>query len=305
MTVYDDIARGFNPLQGLEDSARINLEGAQLKHEMDTAEKKGQIQAEDRQNKLNQQSFENTMEVQELMSSMDEEQRKRFQQSVEDMARIGDFVENQPEPEVAYQRALPYLAQKYPDSDFPKQYDHESMAMLRAMVTPIKELFANDTFGAPVKALDEAGNPAFIQANKEGEVKPVEGYVPLSQQLGMSSKLTTAQQVNNEMIDAARRSLESRNLDPGKIKENTQEYGSTGRINSDYDPQLSKLLNLALKRKAGEDPEFEGLFGKYYGGQTTGQGTEQPPVPGARKAPDGLWYVEDPNNPGGFLRVEQ
>lgn len=29
-----------------------------------------------------------------------------------------------------------------------------------------------------------------------------------------------------------------------------------------------------------------------------------PPVQGARKAPDGYWYVPDPNRPGKFLRVE-
>lgn len=31
--------------------------------------------------------------------------------------------------------------------------------------------------------------------------------------------------------------------------------------------------------------------------------SEQPPVPGARKAPDGNWYVPDPNNPGKYLLV--
>jgi len=31
---------------------------------------------------------------------------------------------------------------------------------------------------------------------------------------------------------------------------------------------------------------------------------EQPPVAGARKAPDGEWYVEDPNSPSGLSRVD-
>jgi hypothetical protein len=34
-------------------------------------------------------------------------------------------------------------------------------------------------------------------------------------------------------------------------------------------------------------------------------GEEAPPVAGARKAPDGRWYVPDPQRPGQFLRVDQ
>lgn len=319
MTLYDEIARGFNPLKGLEDSARINLEGAHLKHQMDAAEKKEGMAAEDRQNKLNQQAFENNLDVQKLIGSMDEKQREQFQRSMEDIVKIGDFVESQPDPQAAYQKALPYLQQKYPDSSFPKQYDSESMAMLRAMVTPLKQLFANETYGAPVEGLDNEGNPAFFQANKEGDVKPIDDYVPLSQRLGMSD-VTPAQGAKNEAIDIARRALRSRNLDQDKIKSATQQYTDTGRTNQDYDPQLSGLLKLALTRKVGEDPEFEALYGQFYGksapqegpvggtqeGTTGGtqQGEEQPPIQGARKAPDGNWYIEDPNNPGKYLRVE-
>src|SRR6266404_2687356 len=32
---------------------------------------------------------------------------------------------------------------------------------------------------------------------------------------------------------------------------------------------------------------------------------EEPPYPGAQKAPDGQWYVKDPKNPGKYLRVKQ
>ncbi|MEW7987904.1 MAG: hypothetical protein AB2799_19125 [Candidatus Thiodiazotropha sp.] len=35
MSLYDQIARGFNPLQGLENQARIRLEGEQLKNELE------------------------------------------------------------------------------------------------------------------------------------------------------------------------------------------------------------------------------------------------------------------------------
>ena len=33
--------------------------------------------------------------------------------------------------------------------------------------------------------------------------------------------------------------------------------------------------------------------------------TEQPPMPNAKKAPDGKWYVPDPNRPGKYLRIDQ
>jgi hypothetical protein len=42
------------------------------------------------------------------------------------------------------------------------------------------------------------------------------------------------------------------------------------------------------------------------GGEVGGPGGQgAPPVPNARKAPDGHWYVDDPNKPGGYLRVDQ
>ena len=39
------------------------------------------------------------------------------------------------------------------------------------------------------------------------------------------------------------------------------------------------------------------------GGQPQGQASQRSPVPGARQAPDGNWYVPDPNRPGKYLRV--
>jgi hypothetical protein len=30
---------------------------------------------------------------------------------------------------------------------------------------------------------------------------------------------------------------------------------------------------------------------------------DMPPVPGARKAPDGYWYLPDPTRPGKYLRL--
>lgn len=38
-------------------------------------------------------------------------------------------------------------------------------------------------------------------------------------------------------------------------------------------------------------------------GRSPSAGPESPPAPGARKAPDGKWYVRDPNRPGKYLMV--
>ncbi|MCU7862428.1 MAG: hypothetical protein KZQ92_00440 [Candidatus Thiodiazotropha sp. (ex Lucinoma borealis)] len=304
MSLYDQIAKGFNPLQGLESAANVNLKGAQLKHEFEKAARKDEIAADDRQNKLNQKAFENSIKVQKLVASMDEKQRERFRESVEDMVKLGDFVESQPDPQAAYRGALPHIKKLYPDADLPAEYDPESMAQLRALATPIDKLFQGETYGAPVKGLDSDGNPAFFQSNREGDIKPVEGYVPLSQKLGMS-KLTGAQEARNLTIDQARRALKSRNLDQAKIRAATQQYTDTGRSNQDYDPQLSGLLKAALTRKVGDDPEFEKLYGQFYGNQTApNQEVEATaPLAGARQAPDGYWYIPDPDRPGGFLQV--
>jgi hypothetical protein len=35
-----------------------------------------------------------------------------------------------------------------------------------------------------------------------------------------------------------------------------------------------------------------------------GSASEAPPVDGARKAPDGNWYLADPKRPGKYLQVQ-
>jgi len=58
------------------------------------------------------------------------------------------------------------------------------------------------------------------------------------------------------------------------------------------------LANQALPFRLGTSPTMEALVNQIKGGQT---GT--PPVPGAKKAKDGKWYVSDPNRPNKFLEV--
>lgn len=58
------------------------------------------------------------------------------------------------------------------------------------------------------------------------------------------------------------------------------------------------LANQRLPYQFGTSPTMEALVNQIKGPQT-----ETPPVPMARKASDGRWYVNDPNRPGKYLEV--
>jgi hypothetical protein len=55
----------------------------------------------------------------------------------------------------------------------------------------------------------------------------------------------------------------------------------------------------AEAREIMKHPE---LIGKGGSGSESGP-SETPPAAGAKKAPDGKWYVPDPNRPGKYLQV--
>jgi hypothetical protein len=63
------------------------------------------------------------------------------------------------------------------------------------------------------------------------------------------------QQSDNLEIDAARRTIDG--LSPEDIKQRTANYTSTGRINEDYDENLSRAVKLANRRKVGDDNYFD------------------------------------------------
>jgi hypothetical protein len=58
------------------------------------------------------------------------------------------------------------------------------------------------------------------------------------------------------------------------------------------------LSNQVLPYRFGTSPTMEALVNQIKGGQTA-----TPPIPGARKAKDGKWYLNDPNRPGKFIEV--
>ncbi|MCG7868379.1 MAG: hypothetical protein JAY74_18690 [Candidatus Thiodiazotropha taylori] len=312
MSLYQILAQGLNPGAGAVDAAKINLQGQKMAHEIESEKQRQAVAAEDRQNDIKQQAFENKLKIQKLMDNVDKDKREQFRKQMEDFVKVADWIESQPDKQAAYEQALQQLKSQHPDLKFPEKYDSQQTAILKAIVQPTDKLFESGSYGRPIEGQDSEGNPAFFQANKSGEVKKVEDYVPLLELLGKRKPLTPNQLAGNLTTDIARRALKSRNLSQEQIKAATQQYTDTGRSNPAYDPQLSSILREALSRKVGDDPEFEELYLQFYGKppedtqsvESTVE-TEQPPVQGARKAPDGNWYVEDPDRPGKYLQVVQ
>lgn len=72
--------------------------------------------------------------------------------------------------------------------------------------------------------------------------------------------LTQAQQRGNFEIDAAREMITG--LSPDEIRDRTQQYGATGRINDSYDPGLARQVALANRRKIGQDDVFDARTGR-------------------------------------------
>lgn len=85
------------------------------------------------------------------------------------------------------------------------------------------------------------------------------------------------------------------------------------RITADI-KRIKDLMASYKASKGGMVPDGDPLWQKYTAAldqanaaaaklQAGGGGGGQPPVPGARKAPDGKWYVKDPNSPSGWSMV--
>jgi len=96
--------------------------------------------------------------------------------------------------------------------------------------------------------------------------------------------------------------------------------GALGQV-SDFENKMLQA-NLAALDNAQSLPEFKKALKKivdytesakgrinnaydqsYYGKRGPSTGNPNPPVPGARQAPNGNWYVPDPKRPGQYLQV--
>lgn len=70
-----------------------------------------------------------------------------------------------------------------------------------------------------------------------------------------SGGLTVPQQRTNASIDSARQQLAGLTTDD--IKQKTASFTATGRENTEYDPQIARLVKLANTRKYGDDQAFD------------------------------------------------
>lgn len=77
----------------------------------------------------------------------------------------------------------------------------------------------------------------------------------LERSLSRDRPLTPAQARSNAEIQAARDAVAD--LTPEEIRRRTSPTTATGRENPDFDPALSRLSKLAMRRKIGDDAEFD------------------------------------------------
>lgn len=77
----------------------------------------------------------------------------------------------------------------------------------------------------------------------------------LEKKLGAGGGLTVPQRRTNDAIDAARQQLTGMSQDD--ILRKTQSSLSSGRVNPEFDVNLSRAAKLATSRKYGEDPEHD------------------------------------------------
>ena len=89
---------------------------------------------------------------------------------------------------------------------------------------------------------------------------------------GPDGGVTPAQQANNAEIDQARETLATLALDKTAIKRLTQRFADTGRVNTEFEQLLDRVLRTATQRKVGDDPDFKRVYRQYYG-------AAPPPIP--------------------------
>ncbi len=103
-----------------------------------------------------------------------------------------------------------------------------------------------DDYNANRDGLREDRSDARLQTTLDAQAKRAEG----------TGGLTLAQQRDNAEIDSARKTVSGLSAD--EIRSRTAKTTDTGRDNPSYDPQLSRAMTLANRRKVGADDSFDG-----------------------------------------------
>jgi hypothetical protein len=171
-----------------------------------------------------------------------------------------------------------YVAPKNPDGSFgqptfykPDQIMHEHIRATKARLAAINpeygERFVSwlDTQSKREDdRADRLGQKAYVanrdsvkdnQFERELEVKRQRNSVLEAQGNKPPRGLTPQQDRANLEIDAARAALAG--MDPAEIKRKTANFTATGRENPDFDPNLSRAMKLAGRRKVGQDDHFD------------------------------------------------
>lgn len=103
-----------------------------------------------------------------------------------------------------------------------------------------------DDFNFKRDGVRQDRSDARLQMTLDAQAKRAEG----------TGGLTLAQQRDNAEIDSARKTVSGLSAD--EIRSRTAKTTDTGRDNPSYDPQLSRAVTLANRRKVGADDSFDG-----------------------------------------------
>lgn len=103
-----------------------------------------------------------------------------------------------------------------------------------------------DDFNFKRDGMRQDRSDARLQKTLDAQAKRAEG----------TGGLTLAQQRDNAEIDSARKTVSGLSAD--EIRSRTAKTTDTGRDNPSYDPQLSRAVTLANRRKVGADDSFDG-----------------------------------------------
>jgi len=111
-----------------------------------------------------------------------------------------------------------------------------------------------------------------------------------------TANISNTPEGNRQIIDLAKK-VEQRKVEIAKMQ---RAYAKShgGRIDAGFDDQLAQW---AADPKNALFPQS--MPGSGAAPAQQGQ-TSQPPMNGARQAPDGKWYLPDPNRPGKYLQVQ-
>ena len=130
------------------------------------------------------------------------------------------------------------------------------------------------------------------------------GQGPSQQEKALGQQLAQANQVILQLYDTLKKErLEVKGKDSIRVIDafdaETRRMAALSKI---LPPNPTELRKLAEQLEA--DMAATSLAPVTQNAEQSLAAAEGPPVPGARQAPDGNWYLPDPNRPGKYVRIE-